>query len=233
MRGAYAICLLAVSCGSQAKLQDDLKREQLPKAPALADAVGAPIIVVGVVQQVRTTGPTMPASDVPEALLDPIEVEIRPEIILRGELKESIKVYGFRFSSKNVRALGQKPFDPKPNERRLFFLRKESSYVRFWHDVLDYTIRVRSGSHPKFNAASFPEIGSAIAWILLTPDQGYDSEAFALHLSEYVYYAGVFGAGREASTILNRLRASSDTIIRQEAEALWQSLEADSEKKNR
>lgn len=232
----YLVACLAATllagCGERAPaLKDDLNLYELRSPPSPKCYMQAPIILVGKVDFVRQIARTQPALRIPEALLDPVEIELSVEHILKGAVSmdgHRIRIFGLLYSPKNTRQLGQPAFNPRPGQHRIIFARREGTRLRLFHDVVDYYfLRVRSGDHPSLDPDARTNPVKAISWLLLTLGPNYDSEGISKDLITYTYVARTISGEDYMRALLDRLASVSDSNIHHAAEELSKSFDAD------
>ena len=191
----------------------------------------APIILIGTVDLVRQVAPTRPASNMREVLLDPVEIALSVEHVLKGTVSmqvNRVRILGLLFSKRNARELGQPPFDPRPGQRRIIFARQEGTQLRLFHDVVDYYfLKVNSGDHPLLDSDIRTDPAKAISWLLLTLGPHYDSNRMSEQLPMYVYLAKAISGEDYMTVLLDQLTSVSDSNIRQAAVELKRSFELD------
>lgn len=216
--GVLAVhAVLLVGCTQAPTLLDLFRASdyQDPPGRGLAYVLKAPIVVLGVVTGAHAVGRPKPAREDPRLLVQLTRITIQTEMVIKGGLKVgSLSFYYYTFSRQNRLDLGIHYYVPTVGERRLFFLEQSNDIYRSVGDVTDYTLAVRSGLHDRAVCAS-ESLGCCVAKLLMTPGQGYDSEAFALGLHYSVHVSNLLCSRAVTRQLLNNLDARSNdgTII--------------------
>lgn len=203
---------------------DDLDLKAARCTPPARCYLMAPIILVGMVKAVHQVGPTRPAIHVPQALLDPVELRVDVEQVVKGEANVGeTSIFGFLYSSKNTRYLGLPTFQPTPGQRRLFFLRKDAGVLRLFRDVMeDYYLVLYSGEHPRLAERQPSEAGKTLAQLLLTPGKNPRPDNLASRLVDYVYIAQESAGTDYTVQLLSALMGDSHPSIRKAAAEIRQ-----------
>jgi hypothetical protein len=169
----------------------------------------APIVVVGTVTRTRQVGGPHPARRRRELLVQLMDVEIHVEDVLRGKLTLADNhFYFFGVSDENAGYSGPPRYRVTPGERRIFFLTQEDGQLRSAGDILDYTLLVTTGRHPRQKPDE--PLGDRIAEILLSPNPGYDSNALKHVLREYCPISDHLSSRENTVFLLKKLVSSGD-----------------------
>jgi len=217
-----AVCagLLLAACREQMpRIADDFDLKAARCTPPVRCYLQAPIILVGTVTGVRQVASTRPAMHAPQALLDPVEIRVEVEQVVKGDAGVgTASVFGFLYSSKNTRYLGLPAFQPAPGQRRLFFLRREAGVLRLFRDVMEnYYVVLYNGRHPTSGEAQQTEAGKRLARLLLTLGANPIPDGFASNLVHYVYIAQESAGAEYTLELLSPLTVDKDPLIRKEA----------------
>lgn len=172
-------------------------------------------VVVGRIEELRTTGRARPACRQASLLLEPALMKVAVENVLAGGLNPSIiEVHYFQLSPANSNGYSGPPlFQPRKGERRVFFLDRSSSGLRLAGDVYDYTIRNEAGYHLTLNtvAANRWEV---LAKTLLTLGDGYNESAMASFIPRYSRLIDHFDSRLLTAELLRGLVQSAPAPIR-------------------
>jgi len=217
------------SCGPQ--LKDSFDPAMLSRTASWSCFSSAPIVAVGVITDVASAGrPRVPQKG-SRILLEPIRISIIVENVLRGEIQgPKAEIFGFHYSLEGQGNFPGKTFQPRPGQRRLFLLVKESGILRLYVDeVRDfYAPIIASGRHPALDAGVKGNPGKAIAWILLTPGEGLDESGFAVNLAFYTFVSmSVTHDEVYVFSLLENLKKFSDERVRREAAGMQQTIESE------
>lgn len=168
--GAVAT-LTALSCPSSLRVKDISPlsyRDLIDRAP---------IVVMGIVTDVKTVGPMRRTQDNNRYPLRLQRIAVQPENVLRGSsLGDDFAFYRYGWS----------PDEPMvgpwgvvtPGQRGVFFLEREEHLTRALVDLYPSHIEIRSGRHPGYRSRAGVTLEHCISEILLTPGVDVDLEAF-------------------------------------------------------
>lgn len=224
LAACMSFCLLACGCG----FKDNFDPKMLRNTASLGCFASAPVVMVGTITQVDRVGRPRTARK-GGTLLDPIRITVSVENVLRGTIERpTIEIFGFRYSRDQSSFPGN-PFHPRPGQRRLFLLRRESGRLRLYVDDVreGYAPVVCSGRHPAVDARLAGDPGRAIAWILLTPGDGYDEREFGFNVTWYAWIAiAVTQDKPHVFSLLNAFKEAPDEHLRREAGGIQEAIES-------
>lgn len=199
-----------------ADLRDQLRMSDyhLPFDQRLRFEMGAPIIVLGHVLEVKEIGPPKGSSADPRIKTQLTQIKIDIEEVIKGALiSNPIEFYYFTFSpSASEVDLGVPRYLPDVGQRRIYFLKLVNGSYRSVGDITDYTLRVSSGSRTRGFCKGTPP-GCCIAEILLMPQQDLDTAWFVLDLIQSEYVAEKLCSRRTAQDLMQKLIQHPDQRI--------------------
>ena len=172
----------------------------------------APIIFVGVVKTIQVVGTHRPAANIPGLTLQLYRARCDAEVILRGKVPSHIE---FLYYGPDPRygMVGFPKFWLRPAQRRIFFLERYKQIYRAVGDYLDYTEWVQSG-RPNASIAAEPNLGKAVARIMLTPGQDVDEHLFSGNLFYASRVANEFSSESYAIELLTQLTTNRSPLVR-------------------
>ena len=214
--GTIVFC--AAGCSSAA-LKDRFRFEDIRFEQRLEVVKGAPVVVFGRVLEVQNVGSPSSSGADRRVKTQLIQVKASVEVPIKGNIsKDEMQFYYFAFSSESSIGPRIRPYYPETGQERVFFLEPWENTFRSVGDVADYTLRVRSGGHPKdFCSGKTPE--SCIADMLLIPREGADPAEFAAYLPESAYVTSILCSPEAARTLLERLTSNTIPVISENAKS--------------
>jgi hypothetical protein len=175
--------------------------------------LAAPVIVIGRIEGFRTVGVSRPAHEDDHILLEPMEVAIQVEHVLKGAPSgDRLNFFFYAYASNNRRDFGIRKFTPIPGQRRIFFLSRLGNGYRAVGDIVNYNILIESGYHSP-TLCKDESVGCCIAKLLLTPGKGYDPINFRMQLAGEVSSASVFCSRTYSLGLVQELTQSVDPQI--------------------
>lgn len=171
----------------------------------LLKEVQAPLIVLGVVVNVRVTGKPRPSPGDPRITTQETVISIKVENVIKGHVSQGhLDIIFYKYSVSNKRELGRRTYDPETGQRQVFFLRREGEAYRTVGDVTHYTLPVRSTSTGS-NRCIGKTTGCCIADLLLAPPTITETAGFLRDLPQATYAAAVLCSPQEAREKLEAL----------------------------
>lgn len=188
-------------------------------------------MAVGLITEVASVGrPRVPQKG-SRILLEPIRMSVIVENVLRGDIRgPKAEIFGFRYSLEGQGSFPGKTFQPRPGQRRLFLLVRESGILRLYVDEVRefYAPIVASGKHTALDADVEGNPGRAIASLLLTPGEGLDESEFATNLAFYSFVSMAVTHDKPyILSLLERLNTFPDERVRREAAGMQQTIESE------
>lgn len=177
---------------------------------------GAPVIIVGTVQRVQMVGQPKPAARVPDLSLQLYKAVVDVEMVVRGDADRTLE---FSFFGPDPRdgLFGLPKYYVRPEQRRVFFLKREDEGYRAVGDYLDYSEPVYSGK-PDVTQVQDRDSDRAIARILLTPSRHLrDKTMFASTLFNSAGRAQSFVTPAFVQDLLEKLVMYRDPDVRKQA----------------
>lgn len=188
----------------------------------------APLVVAGTVRNVKILQEGMASQILKGRFVDFIRVSVDVHHVIKGAAQANqIEFYSYSYSPINSWGLGPLPFQPEVGHTALFFLTRQNQMLRNFVDVVNASIRIRSGTHPHIAPAWDDTPSRRLAWLLLTPGKGYNIEPFVSRLAWYSYYAEMLLPWPDILQLLEPLTKSSDVRIADEAAIYLSSLKED------
>jgi hypothetical protein len=213
------LALANIGCGGHSgELKEDLRITYEPFDQKLRFELTAPLIVLGDVQSVSEVGHARPSAVEPRIGVQLTRVTIRVEEIIKGPLRtDELSFLYYKFSPEASRVdLGKPRYSPRSGQRRIFFLKPSGEMYRSIADVIDYTLRVSSGTHGRgFCSGKSP--GRCIAELLIIPQRDVDIEQFAGDLVDSEYIAEVLCSRTAAENFLRALMVYPDRRVSERA----------------
>ena len=212
MKSIILIVLLIASCDQGASSFTDRYTED-----ALLNRrhqmLTAPIIFVGVVEAVHFVGNPKPALSVQGLTLQLYRARCHVEMTLRGEVPKSFE---FRYFGPDPRygLQGFPKFWLQPTERRMFFLEQHGSTYRAVGDYVNYTENVYSGKPDSRILTTDPDVGKAIARVMLTPGPGFDERLFSSDLGSASQVAEESSSKSYSIELLKGLLTHPSALVR-------------------
>ena len=177
--------LVTLACHTVAPICDQYDPRERIERHDYEIMMRSPVVVVGVVKSVDTVKSGISARKQPTLLLDRTRVTFQAENILRGSgvTRNTLVSFDvFTYSRQNGGYSGPPLYQVAPGNRCLFFLTRDGEILRSSGDVLDYTLRLRSGRHSQLIFDHPADVGDTIAQLLLGLGTDYDSEGMARNL---------------------------------------------------
>ena len=218
-RGALAVAGL-VACMQAAGLQDQFQvaDARKPFDQRLRFEIAAPIIVLGHVLEIDDVGRPLPSTGDRRIGVQLNRIKIDVEDVIKGDVRSSpLQFYYFAYSpGASELDLGAPRYLPSIGQRRIFFLKRFEGVYRSVGDVIDYTLRVSSGRHPRGSCvANSP--GCCIAEILLVPQHDVDTRRFVTDLIESEYASEVLCSTSAVQQLVQTLLRNPDRRISEAA----------------
>jgi hypothetical protein len=176
----------------------------------------APIIVVGVIQQIDRIGGPVSSVHVEGLTLQLFRARAQKDVALKGDVRRDFEFFYFGPDPRDGMA-GFPKFWLQPSQRRILFLEPSVQGYRAVGDYLDYTEWVHSGSPNQACTTGETDIGKAIACVMLTPGKGFDETAFSNGMVNASHTAVEFSTEAFVVELLKHLVTHSSAKIRTEA----------------
>ncbi len=181
----------------------------------------APIVLVGTITGVQQTGRTRPTRKGGEYLLDPVQISVNVQHVLKGHVDlRTIQVFGFRYNTRTGHEPEGGGFIPRIGDYRMFLLKEERGRLRIVGDDVhgSDTPIIYTGDHRTIDASILNDPGKAISWVLLTPGDGarINTGFFELYRNAAIALA-VTHDKEWVLSLLNRLTTYPDRDIQTRA----------------
>lgn len=214
MRRLFVTLLSVISCAPQSRIEDLYRADAIQTR--IKEMRSAPIIFVGVVNEVTRSGEPRRASKVPSLRLQLYRAECRVEATIKGTVPNIVDLWYFGPAPEDG-MVGFPKFWLQPGQRRIFFATKQRNNYRSIGDYLDYTEWVHSGKPAVTTIPQDIDAGHLIARILLTPGIGLNETEFAGSLVDAKMAAEAFSTAGITANLLTKLVSHPTERVRTEA----------------
>jgi hypothetical protein len=229
---------LGVLTGCSHEFRDQFQKSdyRLPFRERLVQEVAAPIIVSGRLLEVSAIGRPQRSPGDARIKTQLTKIKIDVEEVVKGSIRANpLEFYYFTYSTEDQGDLGVPFYLPSVGQHRIFFLKPYHSTYRSVGDVTNFTLPVRTGSHPDgFCQGKKP--GCCIGEMLLIPEQDLDTERFAQDLVYAEAAAEVLCSPDVARSLLKQLTKNPDKRISERANEIllaYQRQTAEADRRNK
>jgi hypothetical protein len=204
---------LSDACGKGARFEPNVR--QIDYGEMVSEA---PIIAVGVVTSVESTGHKSRQIERQGTLtrLLWLQVRVKIENVLRGELSSTGDSVFYYFEWGEWPTQGVNKEHLMPGIRTILFLRKDNGVLRTIVDLYSSHIKITTGSHKSMKIGTGEPVAKTIARLALTPGDDFNPEAFDGNQAR-MFWADGIDEPIEAAAILVKLLSYPDPRVRDRA----------------